>query len=126
VISQSSQKLNQTLFKFNSWTIGVLLVALLIATPILFIVSSVFSDTGEIWQHLATTVLPEYLKNSFILMIGVGVGVSIIGVGTAWLVTMCRFPGSQILEWALLLPLAAPAYLLAYTYTHLLDFFGPG
>lgn len=58
-------------------------------------------------------------------MVGVGVGVSLIGVGTAWLVTMCRFPGSQMLEWALLLPLAAPAYLLAYTYTHLLDFFGP-
>lgn len=123
VISQSTQQLRQTVFQ--SWTIGVLLVALLIATPILFIVASVFSNTGEIWQHLATTVLPEYLKNSLTLMIGVGVGVSLIGVGTAWLVTMCRFPGSKSLEWALLLPLAAPAYLLAYTYTHLLDYFGP-
>lgn len=123
IIIQSTQQVRQTLF--NYWTIGVFLVALLIAIPILFIVASVFADTGEIWQHLATTVLPEYLKNSFTLMVGVGFGVSIIGVGTAWLVTMCRFPGSRILEWALLLPLAAPAYLLAYTYTHLLDFFGP-
>jgi len=123
ILSQTTQQVRQTLF--HSWTIGVLLIALLIATPILFIVASVFAETGEIWQHLATTVLPEYLKNSFTLMIGVGIGVTIIGVGTAWLVTMCRFPGSNILEWALLLPLAAPAYLLAYTYTHLLDFFGP-
>jgi len=123
VISQTSQQVRQTLF--NSWTVGVLLVALLIAIPILFIVASVFAETGEIWQHLATTVLPEYLQHSLILMVGVGLGVAIIGVGTAWLVTMCRFPGSRILEWALLLPLAAPAYLLAYTYTHLLDFFGP-
>lgn len=123
VISQTSQQVRQTLF--NSWTVGVLLVALLIATPILFIVASVFAETGEIWQHLATTVLPEYLQHSFTLMVGVGFGVAIIGVGTAWLVTMCCFPGSRILEWALLLPLAAPAYLLAYTYTHLLDFFGP-
>ena len=123
VIAQTRQQVRQALF--NPWTVGVLLVALLIATPILFIVASVFAETGEIWQHLATTVLPEYLQNSFTLMVGVGLGVSLIGVGTAWLVTMCRFPGSRILEWALLLPLAAPAYLLAYTYTHLLDFFGP-
>lgn len=123
VISQTTQQVRQTIL--NSWTISVLLVALFIATPILFIVASVFAETGEIWEHLATTVLPEYLKNSFTLMIGVGIGVTIIGVGTAWLVTMCHFPGSKMLEWALLLPLAAPAYLLAYTYTHLLDFFGP-
>ncbi len=123
VIAQTRQQVRQTLF--NPWTVSVLLVALLIATPILFIVASVFADTGEIWQHLATTVLPEYLQNSLTMMIGVGLGVSLIGVGTAWLATMCRFPGSRILEWALLLPLAAPAYLLAYTYTHLLDFFGP-
>jgi iron(III) transport system permease protein len=58
-------------------------------------------------------------------MIGVGFGVLVIGVGTAWLVTMCRFPGSRLFEWALLLPLAAPAYVLAYTYTDFLDFSGP-
>lgn len=111
--------------QLNPWTVGVLLVAFFIAIPILFIVASVFAETGDIWQHLVTTVLPEYLQHSFTLMIGVGVGVAVIGVGSAWLVTLCRFPGSGIFEWALLLPLAAPAYLLAYTYTHLLDFFGP-
>ena len=58
-------------------------------------------------------------------MLLVGVGVCLIGVGTAWLVTMCRFWGSKWLEWGLLLPLAAPAYLLAYAYTEMLDYFGP-
>lgn len=113
------------LILFNFWTAGILLIALLIATPILFVLTSIFADTGEIWQHLVSTVLSEYVKNALILMVGVGLGVLIIGVGTAWLLTRCQFFGSNILEWALLLPLATPAYLLAYTYTHLLDFFGP-
>lgn len=103
----------------------VMAIALLIATPVLFVLSSVFTDAQEIWTHLASTVLPNYIMNSLLLMLGVGSGVLAIGVGTAWLVTMCRFPGSCQFEWALLLPLAAPAYLLAYTYTDILDFYGP-
>jgi iron(III) transport system permease protein len=87
--------------------------------------SSIFADTGEVWKHLAQTVLWRYITNSFWLMIGVGCGVLVIGVGTAWLVTMCRFLGSRLFEWALLLPLSAPAYVLAYTYTDFLDFSGP-
>jgi iron(III) transport system permease protein len=109
----------------SGWTIIVIAIALIIATPIIFVFSSVFTKSTEIWQHLAKTVLFDYLGNSLWLMLLVGVGVSVIGVGTAWLVTMCRFGGSKWLEWALLLPLAAPAYLLAYAYTNLLDFFGP-
>ncbi len=107
------------------WTILVILIAAVIATPILFVASSIFTFQGDVWSHLATTVLPGYITNSFYLMLGVGTGVFIIGVGTAWLVTACSFPGSKILQWALLLPMAAPAYLLAYTYTDLLEYFGP-
>ncbi|WP_293155832.1 iron ABC transporter permease [Okeania sp. SIO2C9] len=110
---------------WNAWTIFVIAIAALISAPVVFILSSIFSDTGEIWSHLASTVLPRYLLNSFILMVGVGCGVVVIGVGAAWLVTMCRFPGSRIFEWAMLLPLATPAYILAYTYTELLEFYGP-
>lgn len=110
---------------WNVWTVFVIAIATLISAPVLFVLSSIFSDTGEIWSHLASTVLPRYLLNSFILMVGVGGGVSVIGVGAAWLVTMCRFPGSRLFEWAMLLPLAAPAYILAYTYTELLEFYGP-
>ena len=100
-------------------------ISLMIATPILFVFSSVFTRSGAIWEHLAATVLKDYLLNSFWLMILVSIGVCTIGVGTAWLVTMCRFWGSKWFEWGLLLPLAAPAYLLAYAYTEMLGYFGP-
>lgn len=100
-------------------------IALLIMTPILVVLSSVFADTGKVWSHLAATVLPDYLASSLELMLGVGLCTTGLGVGTAWLVTMCRFPGWRLFEWALLLPLAAPAYILAYVYTELLEFYGP-
>ncbi|MEM7761897.1 MAG: iron ABC transporter permease [Cyanobacteria bacterium P01_A01_bin.40] len=122
--SSPASKIIQRL-ALNSWTIVVLVIALLIATPILFVFSSVFTKSGAIWEHLAATVLKDYLINSCLLMLLVGTGVCLIGVGTAWLVTMCRFWGSKWLEWALLLPLAAPAYLLAYAYTQMLGYFGP-
>ncbi|MEL6578536.1 MAG: iron ABC transporter permease [Cyanobacteria bacterium J06621_12] len=100
-------------------------IALVIALPILFVFSSVFTDSGAIWKHLVATVLQDYILNSCWLMLLVGTGVCLIGVGTAWLVTMCRFWGSNWLKWGLLLPLAAPAYLLAYAYTSMLGYFGP-
>jgi iron(III) transport system permease protein len=112
-------------FSLSVWTIGVLVIAFLLATPIFIVLNSVFTDSGQLWQHLASTVLKDYLLNSFWLMIGVGGGVLIIGVSTAWLVTMCNFFGCRFFEWSLLLPLAAPAYLLGYTYTNMLDYFGP-
>ena len=107
------------------WTVAVWWVAILVAFPILVVLGSIFAQTGEIWSHLASTVLQQYITHSLLLMIGVGAGVSVLGVGTAWLVTMCRFPGHRWFEWALLLPLAAPAYLLAYTYTDWLEYYGP-
>ena len=116
---------SQVGFRFNLWTLAVVAIAVAIAAPVVFILSSIFTHSGEVWTHLASTVLPGYLKNSLLLMVGVGIGVLVIGVGTAWLVTMCRFPGCRVFEWALLLPLAAPAYLLAYVYTEWLEFYGP-
>ncbi len=107
------------------WTLLVGAIALLMAAPVLVILTSVFANTGEVWKHLATTVLPTYISNSLWLMLGVGSGTIILGTGTAWLVTMCRFPGRWLFEWALLLPLAAPAYILAYVYTEVLAFYGP-
>ena len=80
---------------------------------------------GELWQHLLDTVLNDYLINSLLLLLGVGVGVLILGVPSAWLTSMCSFPGRRWLSWALLLPLAMPAYIIAYTYAGLLDFAGP-
>ena len=111
--------------QFDGWTLSVGMVALLMISPVLVVLSGVFTDSTEIWSHLAATVLPQYIKNSLILMVGVGTGVLIIGVATAWLVSTCQFPGRSWFEWLLLLPLAAPAYLLAYVYTDVLDYFGP-
>jgi iron(III) transport system permease protein len=107
------------------WIVSVVAIAAIIATPVIAVLSQLFTNSGDVWQHLASTVLGTYITNSLILMVGVGAGVLAIGVSTAWLVTMCRFPGSKLLEWMLLLPLAAPAYLLAYVYTELLEFYGP-
>jgi iron(III) transport system permease protein len=111
--------------KLNVWTIFVVFIALLIAIPVLTVMSSIFTDSQQIWQHLADTVLKDYIFNSLLLMLGVAIGVLIIGVGCAWLVTMCEFWGASLFEWLLLLPLAYPAYLLAYSYTNMLDYFGP-
>lgn len=107
------------------WSVTVSLVALLVAAPVLVVVASVFAPAGDVWRHLASTVLPDYVRNSLWLMLGVGAGVLVVGVGTAWLVTMCRFPGRRVLEWALVLPMAVPAYLMAYAYTDFLQYSGP-
>jgi iron(III) transport system permease protein len=112
-------------FQVNIWIMAVVAIAALIASPVIAVLSQVFTNSGSVWQHLAATVLGTYISNSLWLMVGVGGGVLFLGVSTAWLVTMCRFPFSRVFEWMLLLPLAAPAYLLAYVYTELLEFYGP-
>jgi iron(III) transport system permease protein len=109
----------------GAWPAFAFVIAVLVSVPVLVIAATVFVPTGEIWSHLASTVLPSYIANSVWLMLGVGAGTLVIGVGTAWLVTMYRFPGRGLFEWMLLLPFAVPAYVLAYTYTGLLDFAGP-
>jgi iron(III) transport system permease protein len=109
----------------DPWVLFTLAAAGGVALPVLVVAGFVFVPTGEIWDHLAATVLPRYIGNSLLLMVGVGSGVLVIGVGTAWLVTLCRFPGRLLFEWALLLPLAVPAYVIAYSYATLLDFAGP-
>ncbi|HBQ59734.1 MAG TPA: iron ABC transporter permease, partial [Balneolaceae bacterium] len=75
-------------------------MALLISIPIFTGIFSVFTPSGEVWQHLAETVLGDYVRNSLWLIIGVSVGVISIGVSSAWLITMCEFPGRKFFEWA--------------------------
>ena len=103
----------------------VITIAALLALPVFSVVSSIFMEGGDAWQHLLTTVMPGYLANTLLLVLGVAVGVPVIGAGTAWLVTMCSFPGRWLFEWALILPLAVPAYVMAYTYTDFLQPAGP-
>ncbi len=106
-----------------AWT--ALAIAGLLAIPVLSVLVNVFAPGPSAWRHLADTVLGSYVANTLWLVLGVGFGVIIGGVGTAWLVTMCRFPGRRVFEWVLILPLAVPAYVMAYTYTDLLQFTGP-
>ena len=103
-----------------------LVAAALIAAPLLSVAVNVFSPgTAGTWRHLLDTVLPDYVLTTLWLCAGVGVGVAALGVGAAWLVTRYEFPGRGSFEWALLLPLAMPAYVMAYAYTDLLQFVGP-
>lgn len=109
----------------DPWRLGVVFIALVLALPVIVVFAHVFLPATEVWQHLRETVLRDYVVNSLLLMVGVGAGVLLIGVPTAWLVSLCEFPGRRVFEWALLLPLAIPAYIIAYTYTGMLDFPGP-
>jgi len=105
--------------------LAVIVLCLLLSVPVLTVFSSVFNSSDGVWQHLVDTLLWSYIVQSLQLMLGVGVMVLVLGVAPAWLVTMTRFPGSRWLEWALVLPLAMPAYIIAYTYTGMLDVAGP-
>ena len=111
--------------RLDGWTVAVIGIALLLALPVLTVFLSALQPAGEVWRHLADTVLSDYMLNSVLLMLGVGAGTLLIGVPAAWLTATCEFPGRRCFEWALLLPMAIPAYIIAYTYTGLLDFAGP-
>lgn len=109
----------------GAWRAGLVAVALFIAIPVLVVVASLAQPFSDIWQHLIETVLRDYVVNSLLLMLGVGCGTLLFGVSGAWLTATCEFPGRRFFDWALLLPMAMPAYIIAYTYTGLLDFTGP-
>src|SRR5687767_6541667 len=102
-----------------------LVIAALLALPVLTVLASVFSGGTDTWSHLVATVLPRYVWNTALLLLAVSWGVISMGVLSAWLVTSYRFPGRDLLEWALMLPLAVPAYVMAYAYTDWLQFSGP-
>jgi iron(III) transport system permease protein len=102
------------------------LFALLGALPVLAVLGRGLAfDAGGTWSHLAQTVLPRYVANTIALVLMVAAGVGIGGTITGWLIARRRFPGSRFFSWALLLPLAMPAYVMAYVYTDFLQYAGP-
>jgi len=107
------------------WNIAIAIIAVIVALPLISVIILAFTSRENIWPHLVETVLPNYIEASILLLIGVCTGTLLIGVITAWLVSMCQFPGRKIFEWALLIPLAMPAYIIAYVYTDLLEYAGP-
>ena len=110
---------------WNIWSVLVVIIALVIIAPVLAIFYSAFLGDTSLWPHLFSTVLPRYILNTLVLMIGVGCLSLTFGVSTAWMVTRYDFPGKFILEWALLLPAAVPAYIIAYVYTDIFEYAGP-
>ncbi|SNZ06113.1 ABC transporter permease [Cohaesibacter gelatinilyticus] len=111
----------------RTWIGWLLLVLLLffVLAPIVSLLILALGDAGDVWPHLVRTVLPRAVLTTAQMMLGVGCLTVLIGVSTAWLVTMCRFPGRQFFQWALLVPLAIPTYIVAYTSVELLDYTGP-
>ncbi len=107
------------------WHLVSIIIALIIALPILFIIVGLLGPVDDNWQHLKQTVLPDYIWNTLLLMLQVALYSSLIGVSCAWIISTTNFPGRAIFSWALLLPLATPPYIVAYVYTDLLDFGGP-
>ncbi len=100
-------------------------VCIAVAFPLIIIFTHLFSPGDTAWNHITTNLLPKYIFNTLVLMIGVALSVSAIGVSTAWLVSMYTFPGRQILQWLLILPIAIPAYILGFTWVGILDYTSP-
>ena len=102
-----------------------LFVAALVSLPIVVTLLSLAQPAGPIWEHLRETVLNEYLLNTLALMMLTGGLSLLLGVSTGWLIGACQFRGRATLSWLLMLPLASPAYIVAYVYTDLLEVSGP-
>lgn len=105
------------------------LLACLIALPLGLAVLSLVAAWGdpqpEVWRHLRQYVLPDVVANTLLLVAGVAVGVSLLGISHGWLSAHCEYPGRRWLEWALVLPLAMPTYVVAFAWVGLLDYAGP-
>lgn len=107
-----------------AWSIGALILSLIALAPLIAIAIIALQPSGDTWPHLMANVLPGAVRRTLGLMLGVGVLTLVIGTGTAWLVTMYRFPGRRVFQSLLLLPLAMPTYIIAFCYLELLDYSG--
>ena len=116
----------ETIWNWRGWgPLRALAIAALTLIPLLVVLASFLDPQPEAWSHLAAYVLPGVLWNTGVLIVGVGLGVLLLGVPLAWLTAVCDFPGRKFFSWSLMLPLAMPAYVLAFVQVGLLDFTGP-
>lgn len=109
----------------QGWRLAATFIALLVLIPVLVILWSLVSPDPSVWQHLSEHLLWELIGNTFWLVLGTAIGTLVLGVSLAWLTAVCEFPGRKMFSWALLLPLAVPAYVTAFVVVGLLDFTGP-
>lgn len=109
----------------SGWSIGALILGALISMPVVAVLAQVFVPSGGAWAHLSATVLPLYLRNSLMLVVlTVGLATA-IGVGAGWLIAGFEFRGRGVLQWALMLPMTMPGYVIAYVYFDRLAYAGP-
>ncbi|TNF49135.1 iron ABC transporter permease [bacterium] len=109
----------------DGWIIITAIAALLVSLPLFAVAFTALQATGEIMKHIASTLLLRLLGNTAILVAGVGTGTLVLGVSLAWLTAACDYPGRKFFTWSLLLPMAVPAYVLAFTFLGLFDYSGP-
>lgn len=115
----------KAIFSFSTLKFSTWIITGLFAVPLLVVFASIISIDTDVWTHLLETVFTTYVTNSLLLAFFVGVGCAVIGTYLAWFMVNYDFWGKSILNWLILLPLAMPAYIIAYTYTGMLDFSGP-
>jgi iron(III) transport system permease protein len=109
----------------RGWIVLSVFVAAIVLAPVIALVAIAAQGSGDLWPHLARYVLPQAVRDTSLLLAGVGTISAVVGVGTAWLVATCRFPGRSVFDWALLLPLAVPTYIVAFAYLDVLHPLGP-
>ena len=109
----------------SPWSVGAAFLAIVLLGPIASVFVAAMGDSLGLWEHLSQTVLPRYIANTIVLMVGVAIFTLVFGLSAAWTVVRFDFPGQRIFEWMLLLPAAVPAYIIAYVYTDFLEFAGP-
>ena len=125
LISSGSDSTSTAVFSDRFWRIISYTLACLVLIPLLVIFSSWSNINLATWSHLNETLLASLLGNTLLLIFGVSIGVSVLGVSLAWLTSLCDFPGRRWLAWGLMLPFALPAYVLAFVFLGLFDFAGP-
>ncbi|WP_370424770.1 ABC transporter permease [Tenacibaculum dicentrarchi] len=108
----------------NKWSIFLLIIVLFVAIPILTVFINLFYGPGETWGHFLEHLLPNYLKNSLILIIGTSILTLFFGISSAWIVSLYHVPFRKQLEWLLIIPLAIPSYITAYAYAGIFDYGG--
>ena len=107
------------------WSVGTVAIALPVAVPIAAILLAFAAPASGVWAHLRETVLAEYVLNTLALIGWVATVALLVGASCAWLVATRDFPGRRLFAWSLILPFAAPAYVVAYAYADMLAFAGP-
>ncbi len=111
--------------KYFAWKASSLVLTTLRVLPSDANFYTAFGNSDEVFAHLLATVMPTYIFNTLVLTCSVLLLALLFGVPSAWLIAMCKLPGERWLQWALVLPLAMPAYIIGYLFTHWFDYAGP-